>query len=241
MRLAGIDRRPGVRYRRWCPMSAAPSGPWRRRADELNVTIATTQTFSQRHRMSVADSVAACGEVVRLAAPLGFPVACTISVGLRLSLYQGDVPDRVLDLVGRVVALGVAEVSLADTIGVANPRQVDALVAAVRARWPARCRSACTSTTRAGSGWRTCWPAWRPASALRCLGGGASAPALSPRGPRATSPPRTSSTSLDGLGVATGIDLAGLIAAARLVRDAVGHDVPSRMLAPPRPNLPAAT
>ena len=45
---------------------------------------------------------------------------------------------------------------------------------------------------------------------------------------------------LDELGVPSGVDLTALIAAARLMREVVGHDVPSRMLrAGPRPRLPA--
>ena len=47
---------------------------------------------------------------------------------------------------------------------------------------------------------------------------------------------------LDELGVPSGVDLAALIDVARLVRDTVGHDVPSRMLrAGPRPRLTAAS
>jgi hydroxymethylglutaryl-CoA lyase len=240
--LAGVRRRPGVRYTALVPNARGAERALAARADELNVTVATTETFSQRNvRMGVADSVAACGEVVRLGAPAGVPVACTISVAFGCP-YEGDVAAvRVLDLVERVVALGVAEVSLADTIGVANPRQVDGLVAAVRARWPALPLGLHFHDTR-GLGL---------ANVLAGLEGGVSRYDASAGGVGACpfAPGATGNIStedlvylLDGLGVATGVDLAALIAAARLVRDAVGHDVPSRMLrAGPRPILPAAS
>jgi hydroxymethylglutaryl-CoA lyase len=118
---------------------------------------------------------------------------------------------------------------------------VDGLVAAVRARWPALPLGQHFHDTR-GLGL---------ANVLAGLEAGvdrydASAAGVGacPFAPGATGYVTTEDLVylLDGLGVATGVDLAALIAAARLVRDAVGHDVPSRMLrAGPRPILPAAS
>src|SRR6266481_408538 len=51
--------------------------------------------------------------------------------------FEGVIPEQqVLDGVARYVDLGVDAVSLADTTGMANPRQVEALVKRVRERWP---------------------------------------------------------------------------------------------------------
>jgi hydroxymethylglutaryl-CoA lyase len=240
--LAGIQRGPGVRYTALVPNARGAERALAAGADEINVTVATTDTFSQRNvRMSVADSAAACGEVVRLAEPAGVPVACTISVAFGCP-YEGDVaPERVLDLVARVVDLGVAELSLADTIGVANPRQVETLVAAARARWPAVPLGLHFHDTR-GLGLANVL-AGLQAGVTRYDASVAGVGAC-PFAPGATGNICTEDLVylLDGLGVASGIDLAALIAAARLLRDAVGHDVPSRMLrAGPRPQLPAAS
>ena len=71
-------------------------------------------------------------------------------------------PARVADLAGRLLALGVFEVALSDTIGVAHPGQVWTVLDAVRPRVPARARSRCTSTTRAARRSPTCS---RPCSA----------------------------------------------------------------------------
>ena len=240
--LAGIQRRPGVRYTALVPNARGAERALAAQADEINVTVATTDTFSQRNvRMSVADSVAACGEVVRLAAPAGVPVACTISVAFGCP-YEGDVaPEGVLDLVARVMDLGVAELSLADTIGVANPRQVEELVATVRARWPAVPLGLHFHDTR-GLGLANVL-AGLQAGVTRYDASVAGVGAC-PFAPGATGNICTEDLVylLDGLGVASDIDLTALIAAARLLRDAVGHDVPSRMLrAGPRPQLPAAS
>ena len=237
--LTGITRRPGVRYSALVPNARGAERALAARADELNVTVAATDTFSQRNvRMTVAESAAACGEVVRLAA--GVPVVGTVSVAFGCP-YEGDVaPACVLDLVARLADLGVSELTLADTIGVANPRQVAELVAAVRARWPALPVGLHFHDTR-GLGL---------ANVLAGLQAGvdrydASAAGIGacPFAPGATGNICTEDLVylLEGLGIASGVDLAALIAAAAQVRDAVGHAVPSHMLrAGPGPTLPAA-
>src|SRR5205085_1752553 len=77
-----------------------------------------------------------CRDIVRLAEPAGVAVAGVVSTSFGCP-YEGAVtPAQVLAVVERLVDAGVSEVTLADTIGVANPRQVEALVGAVWARWP---------------------------------------------------------------------------------------------------------
>src|SRR5690606_34009558 len=44
--------------------------------------------------------------------------------------------DRVLDLVGQCMEMGVSEVTLADTIGAATPQEVAALGRQLKERWP---------------------------------------------------------------------------------------------------------
>lgn len=65
---------------------------------------------------------------------------CTISVGLATTFgcpFVGSVPvGTTIGLIGDLLARGVQSVTLADTIGVANPRQVKAVIRAVRAVYP---------------------------------------------------------------------------------------------------------
>jgi hydroxymethylglutaryl-CoA lyase len=135
----------------------------------------------------------------------------------------------------------VAEVSLADTIGVANPRQVEALVSTVRARWPGLPLGLHFHDTR-GLGLANVLAGLQ--AGVERYDASAAGVGACPFAPGATGNICTEDLVylLDGLGVASGVDLAALIDAARLIRDAVGHDVPSRMLrAGPRPKLPAAS
>jgi hydroxymethylglutaryl-CoA lyase len=239
--LAQIARVPGVRYSALVPNVRGAERALAARADELNVVTSSTETMNQRNlRLSIADSIAACREIVRLAEPAGVSVAGVVSTSFGCP-YEGAVTVApVLTVVERLVDVGVREVSLADTIGVANPRQVEALVGAVRARWPALPLGLHFHDTR-GLGL---------ANALAGLQAGvarfdASVAGVGacPFAPGATGNVCTEDLVylLDELGIPTGVDLGRLIVAARLMRDTVGHDVPSRMLrAGPRPQLPGA-
>jgi hydroxymethylglutaryl-CoA lyase/(R)-citramalyl-CoA lyase len=91
--------------------------------DRVNFTLAATETFSRKNaNQSMAEAVAAAAGVVERAE---LPVTLTISVAFGCP-FEGHVdPGVVAELATRFPS---AEVVLADTIGVATPRQVGALV-----------------------------------------------------------------------------------------------------------------
>ena len=96
--------------------------------DRVNFTLAATDSFSRRNaNQSVEEAVAAAGVVIQRAE---LPVTLTISVAFGCP-FEGRVdPGVVAELAARFPS---AEVVLADTIGVATPRQVRALVERTRA------------------------------------------------------------------------------------------------------------
>src|SRR5215210_7957454 len=68
--LSAIQRRPQVRCSALVPNA---------RADELNVVTSATETMNQRNlRMTIAESIAATREIVRLAWTAGVPVNATV-------------------------------------------------------------------------------------------------------------------------------------------------------------------
>jgi isopropylmalate/homocitrate/citramalate synthase len=91
--------------------------------DRVNFTLAATDSFSRRNaNQSVEQAVAAATGVIERAA---LPVTVTISVAFGCP-FEGHVdPGVVAELAARFPS---AEVVLADTIGVATPRQVRDLV-----------------------------------------------------------------------------------------------------------------
>lgn len=93
------------------------------RCDEANVVICATDGFGIRNQgASAADQTAAMAAIAqRRKAEGGPPITATVSVAFGCP-FEGEVSeDQVLRIVRAAVQAGVAEIALADTIGVADP------------------------------------------------------------------------------------------------------------------------
>src|SRR5215211_1081859 len=127
---AAIERRDGAAY---AGLVLNEKGFERLRGtelDEVHVSFGVTETFNRRNaNASVEESLDATERIVGRAREAQLPTAVSLSVAFGCP-FEGRVdPGRVLDLAERVSAAGADEVVLADTIGVAVPRQVRQLVA----------------------------------------------------------------------------------------------------------------
>ena len=121
--VAGIDRRDGTEY---SGLVLNEQGYERFREtglDRVNATLGATEEFNRRNGNASLDEAVA--RVERILAAASEPVTVTLSVAFGCP-FEGRVdPGRVADLVSRFDG---AEVVLADTIGVAVPSEVGALV-----------------------------------------------------------------------------------------------------------------
>ncbi|HEY0802560.1 MAG TPA: hydroxymethylglutaryl-CoA lyase [Steroidobacteraceae bacterium] len=101
--------------------------------DELGAACAASDGFAIRNQGQTSDeSLAMCCEVVRLARQEGRRAQITISTAFGCP-FDGEVdPQRVIDMARTAAAAGPVEVAIADTIGVAGPRDVADLVARVK-------------------------------------------------------------------------------------------------------------
>jgi isopropylmalate/homocitrate/citramalate synthase len=118
--VAAIERRGGVEY---SGLVLNGQGYERLKAtglDRVNVTLAATESFSQRNaNTSVAEAAA---RVESILADADHPATVTISVAFGCP-FEGKVdPDSVVALAERF--RGAGEIVLGDTIGVGTPRQV---------------------------------------------------------------------------------------------------------------------
>lgn len=121
--VAAIERRDGTEY---AGLALNEQGYERLAAaglDRVNFTLGATDSFSRRNaNQSVEEAAATAASVIERAE---LPVTVTISVAFGCP-FEGRVdPGVVAELAARFHS---AEVVLADTIGVATPRQVSALV-----------------------------------------------------------------------------------------------------------------
>jgi hydroxymethylglutaryl-CoA lyase len=123
--MAGIERKPGVRYSVLTPnaqgyAAAVPSQP-----DEIVVFAAASQAFSQKNiNCSIEESIERFAPVVQAALAAGIAVRGAMSCAVGCP-YEGDVsPSSVSYLAGLMKQIGVQRVDMADTIGTGTPLKV---------------------------------------------------------------------------------------------------------------------
>ena len=203
----------------------------------VNLTLAATESFNRRNGNASLEEAAARVETVLARADR--PATVTISCAFGCP-FEGEVdPGVVAALAERVAAAGADELVLADTIGVAVPGRVRALVADVAGTGAAV--GGHFHDTR-HTGIACSWAALEAgATVLDASIGGLGG---CPFAPRATGNAATEDLVylLDREGVATGIELEALIGVAEWVAGVLGRELPGRVYrAGPFPATPAAT
>jgi hydroxymethylglutaryl-CoA lyase/(R)-citramalyl-CoA lyase len=99
--------------------------------DRVNCTLAATESFNRRNGNASLEEATARVEAILARADRSTTVTISCAFGCP---FEGDVdPGVVADLAERLVAAGAQEVVLADTIGVATPRQVKGLIEQTKA------------------------------------------------------------------------------------------------------------
>lgn len=95
------------------------------RCDEANVVVCASDGFGIRNQgASSAEQVQALADIMAVRQAGDPPVTLTVSVAFGCP-FEGEVPEqRVVDIVKAGAELNVAEIALADTIGVADPWMV---------------------------------------------------------------------------------------------------------------------
>jgi hydroxymethylglutaryl-CoA lyase len=135
--MAGVTRRPGVRYPVLVPNQAGLERAVAAGAQEVAIFGSATETFARKNlNRSVAESFEMFAPVVGAARSAGLRVRGYLSMVLG-DPWEGDVsPGQVLDAARRMFELGVDELSLGDTIGVGTPAHVRRLLEALSAELP---------------------------------------------------------------------------------------------------------
>ena len=225
----GIQRQPGVIYVALIPNLKGAERALAAGADELNLVLSASQSHNLANmRMRREQSLAGFGDIVQ--AVQGQPVSLNASVATAFGCpFEGSIDeDLVLRLLDAYLELGVHGVTLADTTGMANPRQVERLVRRSLERVPASMLTLHFHNTR-GLGLCNVLAAYEAGArrfdaALGGLGGCPFAPGASGN---------ICSEDLANLcaetGIPTGIDLDGLLRLARGLPALLGHEVPGQL------------
>lgn len=120
--MAGITRRPDVRYSVLVPNLKGWEAAVQSKPDEIVVFGAASELFSQKNiNCSITESIARFAPVVDAALAAGVRVRGAISCAMGCP-YEGEVAPERVELVARLMKdIGVQRVDVADTIGVATP------------------------------------------------------------------------------------------------------------------------
>ena len=226
--MAGVQRAPGVRYSVLTPNLKGFEAALSSRPDEIVVFGAASEAFSQRNiNCGIEESIERFRPVVEAAHAHGIKVRSAISCALGCP-YQGEVtPDDVERVVKLMKAIGVDHCGVADTIGVGTPKRVQAALERALKHYPAAQVSGHFHDTYGQA----------LANIYACLELGihtfdASVAGLGgcPYAKGATGNVATEDVlfMLDGLGIATGVDLDRLIDAAAFISDVLGRKPVSR-------------
>lgn len=136
--MAGIHRRPGVRYAVLTPNMRGFKAAMAAAADEVAIFASASESFS-RHNINcgIAESIERFRPVAQASRELGIPMRGYVSCVVECP-YEGAVaPDAAAEVVEKLHALGCYEISLGDTIGRGRPEEVDRMLVTVLSYAPA--------------------------------------------------------------------------------------------------------
>ena len=193
---------------------------------EIHLAYPVTDTFAERNQgMTLEEAASGTEQLVAGARDAGVKVTATLGASFGCP-FEGPVdPGVVVEHVGRMVAAGVDEVMLADTIGVAVPAQVRRLMPAALDAANGTPVGLHLHNTR-NTGYANAVVGIEHGATLldASIGGLGGCPFA----PRATGNIATEDLVylLDGEGVDTGVDLDALIAVAEWLESELSHDVP---------------
>src|SRR5258708_980059 len=127
--MAGLTRLPATEYPVLVPNIKGMERAIGAGVRSIAVFTAASESFT-RHNINatIAESLANFQPVVKLAQQEGIPVRGYISTVFGCP-YEGKVaPQKVLDVARALLEMGISELSLGDTIGVATPNQVEEMI-----------------------------------------------------------------------------------------------------------------
>ncbi|MBP7914915.1 MAG: hydroxymethylglutaryl-CoA lyase [Vitreoscilla sp.] len=227
--MAGIRRQPGVRYAVLTPNLKGFEAALATRPDEIVVFGAASEAFSQKNiNCSIAESIERFAPVTAAARAAGIKVRGAISCAVGCP-YEGEIAPERVELVARLMKeIGVQHVGVADTIGVGTPTKVQRALEAALRHYPLAEVSGHFHDTY-GQALSNVYASLELGistfdTSVSGLGG-------CPYAKGATGNVATEDVVylLHGLGIATGIDLDGLIDAGQAIRSVLGQPNGSRV------------
>jgi len=133
----GIERKEDVTYTALVPNLRGAKRALKTQVDEINLVVSVSETHNQKNLgMNTDESFQSFKEIIEYLDGSGIAVNGTLATSFGCP-FEGNIDeDRVLRFVDQYVELNVSGITLADTTGMATPRQVYELVSKVRSKYP---------------------------------------------------------------------------------------------------------
>jgi hydroxymethylglutaryl-CoA lyase len=227
--LAALPRRDDVSFPVLVPNMKGFEAALAAKVREIAIFGAASESFSRRNiNCSIAESLDRFAPVAEAAHRHGIRVRGYVSTVVDCP-YEGPIaPAAVAAVAGRLLAMGCYEVSLGDTIGTGTPGRVQAMLEAVAEAVPVGQLGVHFHDTY-GQALANIYASLEKGvavvdSSVAGLGGCPYA-----KGASGNVASEDVVYLLDGLGIATGVDLARLAAAGRFISDALGRPPASKV------------
>ena len=228
--MARLERRPGVRYPVLVPNARGLARAEAAGADAICVFTAASEAFTAHNiNMTIAESIDAFHPVVAAARERGWWTRGYVSTAFGCP-YQGQVDEgAVVDVAQRLLALGVDELSIGDTIGVAVPADVRRVVGALTVAGIPTERLAMHFHDTRGTALANVSAAL--SLGIRCFDASTGGTGGCPYAPGAAGNLATEDLVylLDREGLSHGVDLDRLLVAARLVSETLGRPLSTKV------------
>jgi isopropylmalate/homocitrate/citramalate synthase len=225
-----LERRPDVRYPVLVPNARGLERATAAGVDAVCVFTAASEAFTRRNiGMTIAESLDAFRPVVAEARGRGWWTRGYVSTAFGCP-YQGRVDETsVVDVAQALLEIGVDEVSIGDTIGVAGPADVRRVTRALTAAGFARERLAMHFHDTRGTALANVSTALD--LGIRCFDASSGGTGGCPYAPGAAGNLATEDLVylLDREGMSHGVDLDGILAAAHFIADALGRPLSTKV------------
>lgn len=228
--LSRINRNASTHYTALIPNAKGAQRAIDAKCNSVRLVVCSTETYNQRNvGMSVAQSIAACDDIISMtqAAGIGFEVIIALAFGCP---FEGQVVEDVpVAIAHQLAAKGITSIGIADSIGTGNPVQVRRMMSRLRTELPQVHFSMHIHDTR-GLGLANVF------AALECgidtfdssIGGLGGCPIMV--GGTGNVPTEDVVNLCEEIGIPTGIHIEGVCEASRKMQSFLGRALPSAIL-----------
>ncbi|MCL0065844.1 hydroxymethylglutaryl-CoA lyase [Dehalococcoidia bacterium] len=228
--MAAIVRKERVRYMALIPNVKGIERALQAEVKEIDLVVSASESHNNNNlNMPIADSLQALREVARIALDNGMMIRGSIATAFGCPFEGWVPPQKVEEIVREYLAMGVYEIGLADTVGMANPLQVSQMVSRLREKFKGVEFCLHFHNTR-GAGMANILAALDEGitifdTSIGGLGG-------CPYAPGATGNIPTADVvhMLESMGIDTGIDLQKLVECAKMVQDLIGRELTGQVM-----------